>query len=120
MNLHEIENAIAKNTKKDLIELAKKLNTVIDDFANEKGLNCSYIYFKNEDRVIEKLDNYEATLSPNGEPYFEFNSVRNSKYENSLGDVEKYFFAMLEKTFFESLHKKKVANLIKKASLLDD
>tara|TARA_R100000951_G_C2581306_1_gene162024 strand:+ start:276 stop:632 length:357 start_codon:yes stop_codon:yes gene_type:complete len=118
MNLQEIENAIAKNTKKDLKSLAIKINDLIEDFAHEKGLNYNYLHFKNDSYILNKLAKLEGDDSTTEN--LKFYSKMNSKYENSLGDCEKVFFEMLEDSFFECLHKKKVENLIKKASLLDD
>jgi hypothetical protein len=118
MNLQEIENAIAKNTEKDLKNLAIQINDLINDFAQEKGINYNYLHFKNDSYILNKLAKFEGDDSPN--EYFKFYSKRNSKYENCLGDCEKVFFDMLHDSFFERLHKKKVENLIKKASLLDD
>ena len=118
MNLQEIENAIANNTKKDLKSLAIKINDLIEDFAQEKGLNYNYLHFKNDSYILNKLSKLEGDDSP--KENLKFYSKMNSKYENSLGDCEKVFFEMLEDSFFECLHKKKIENLIKKASLLDD
>ena len=70
--------------------------------------------------MIEKLDNYETTIDPSGRPYFDFYYKSNDKYENSLGGVEKIFYNMVERSFYEDLQEKKVENLINRVNLLED
>lgn len=120
MNTNKIEQALSENTKKDLTKLAKDLNRVIENFCKEKGIGYNYLHFENEDRLIEKLDNYETTIDPSGRPYFDFYYKSNDKYENSLGGVEKIFYNMVERSFYEDLQEKKVENLINKVNLLED
>ena len=115
-----IEKALKQQTKKDLEKLAKEINNLIEKFASEKGINYNYMYFQNEERVIEKLDNYETTCDSTGVPYYDFYYLSNSKYENSLGDVEKVFYNMLSESFSETLQEKKVKNLISKVNLLEE
>lgn len=117
---NKIEKALKEQTKKDLKRLAKDINNLIERFASEKGINYNYMYFENEDRVLEKLSKYETIIDPSGRAYYDFYYLSNSKYENSLGDVEKAFYNMLSESFFESLQERKVENLINKVNLLEE
>ncbi len=120
MNTNEIEKQISIKVDKDLIKLAKSINKVIEDFASEKGITYNYLHFINDSSLVKRLDEYEATCDPNGYPYFEHYYKRNDKYENSLGGVEELLHKMLQKTFFNDLHEKKVSNLLDKVNFLDD
>ena len=123
MTTSKIEKALSDNTKKDLTKLAKDINNLIENFAKEKKINYNYFEFKNDSYIINRLLKSESKHNSDNSPNYdalEFYHKSNNKYCNSLGECEQVFYKMLEASFYDSLHKRKVKNLINKVNLLEE